>query len=71
MSLKVAVLIATLIALVGGGITVWVIVQPGTSPAGPLAAPASDAERAKRREKFFGGDRDRDIRSGQEMKPRW
>ncbi|RWB25075.1 DUF2749 domain-containing protein, partial [Mesorhizobium sp.] len=23
------------------------------------------------RERFFGGDPDRDVRSGQEIKPRW
>jgi len=32
---------------------------------------ASAADRLKHREKFFGGDATRDIRGGQEMKPRW
>jgi type IV secretion system protein TrbK len=32
---------------------------------------ASDAGCREHREKFFGGEGDRDIRSGQEMKPRW
>ncbi|RTM09615.1 MAG: entry exclusion protein TrbK [Hyphomicrobiales bacterium] len=35
-------------------------------------APASpDAERRRRAGQFFGGDPDRDVRGGQEMKPRW
>jgi Ti type entry exclusion protein TrbK len=55
------------------GIARW-IVQPGPTPmsgaeeASPEAA--SDADRRAHREKFFGGDADRNIR-GQEMKPRW
>jgi type IV secretion system protein TrbK len=31
----------------------------------------SDADRREHREKFFDGDSNRDIRGGQEMKPRW
>ncbi|WP_292333781.1 entry exclusion protein TrbK [Mesorhizobium sp.] len=71
MSLKVAVVITTLIVLVGGGVTVLAFVKPlGTTPS-PLAIPKADTERAKHREEFFGGDPNRDIRSGQELKPRW
>ena len=36
----------------------------------PAPAPP-DAEKRRRAEQFFGGDRDRDVRGGQEMKPRW
>ncbi len=58
----------------GVGIARW-IVQPGPTPmsvadeASPGAA--SDADRRAHREKFFGGNAERDIRGGQEMKPRW
>lgn len=58
----------------GAGIARW-MVQPGPTPmsgaeeASPEAA--SDADRRAHREKFFGGDANRDIRGGQEMKPRW
>jgi Ti type entry exclusion protein TrbK len=31
----------------------------------------SDEDRRRHREEFFGGDANRDIRGGQEMKPRW
>lgn len=31
----------------------------------------SDEDRRRHREQFFGGDYSRDIRGGQEMKPRW
>lgn len=52
----------------------WVV-QPAPS-ASPTAGDASgpvttDADLRKHREQFFGGNAERDIRSGQEMKPRW
>lgn len=31
----------------------------------------SNANDQSRREKFFGGDPERNVRGGQEMKPRW
>ncbi|NKK81288.1 entry exclusion protein TrbK (plasmid) [Rhizobium ruizarguesonis] len=31
----------------------------------------SDEDRRRHREEFFSGDANRDIRGGQEMKPRW
>lgn len=58
----------------GVGIARW-IVQPGPTPmsgaeeASPEAA--SNVDRRAHREKSFGGDANRDIRGGQEMKPRW
>ncbi|MGY5794463.1 entry exclusion protein TrbK len=39
--------------------------------AGTAVQPSSDDARRERREKFFGGDTDRNIRGGQELKPRW
>nr|WP_153464030.1 entry exclusion protein TrbK [Agrobacterium tumefaciens] len=58
----------------GIGIIKWIVQPPpadlsGTGEASPQAA--SDADRRAQREKFFGGNAERDIRGGQEMKPRW
>ncbi|MDK1389654.1 entry exclusion protein TrbK [Sinorhizobium sp. 8-89] len=38
---------------------------------GNTVQPASDHARREHREKFFGGDPERNIRGGQELKPRW
>lgn len=60
---------------IGAGVAVWMSADSGrlgeeiAAPAIP--APEPDAERRKYRENFFGGDPNRDVRSGQEMKPRW
>jgi Ti type entry exclusion protein TrbK len=70
------VIILAVVGIIASGVGVarW-IVQPGPTPmsvaeeASPDAA--SDADRRAHREKFFGGDANRDIRGGQEMKPRW
>ncbi len=67
----IGLLLACVVAF-GGGMAAWVLVQPGADTEVPAAAPASDAERSAQRERFFGGgDPDRDVRGGQEMKPRW
>nr|WP_064713605.1 entry exclusion protein TrbK [Rhizobium bangladeshense] len=52
----------------------WVVQPaPDVSPAAGEASGAAttDAARRRHREQFFGGDAERDIRGGQEMKPRW
>lgn len=68
--LIIGLALAGIIAL-GAGIN-WILVSQraeGQSGGGTsVAKPASDAER---REKFFGGDPERNVRGGQEMKPRW
>lgn len=33
--------------------------------------PSSDEAQREYRKEFFGGDPDRDVRGGQELKPRW
>ncbi|MBB6488884.1 entry exclusion protein TrbK [Rhizobium lusitanum] len=38
---------------------------------GNVTTPSSDEAQRVHREKFFSGDSERDVRSGQEMKPRW
>ncbi|MBX5177288.1 entry exclusion protein TrbK [Rhizobium lentis] len=75
MSPRVIIILAVVAALaVSAGVITW-IVQPHPVPmsgAGEASTqPASAADRLEHREKFFGGDSTRDIRGGQEMKPRW
>jgi Ti type entry exclusion protein TrbK len=59
----------------GASVITWLVVQPQAAPisgSGTAAtSSSSDEERRRHREQFFGGDSDRDIRGGQEMKPRW
>jgi Ti type entry exclusion protein TrbK len=70
------VIIFVVLGIVASGVGVarW-IVQPhpasafGTGEASQ--ATTSDAAQREHREKFFGGNTDRDIRGDQEMKPRW
>nr|WP_234886577.1 entry exclusion protein TrbK [Sinorhizobium saheli] len=68
----IALALAGIAALAAGA--AWLGVQPhpaGQSGAGAVVQPASEAKRKAHREKFFSGDPERDIRGGQEMKPRW
>lgn len=71
----VIILVLAGIAALSAGVVTWIMVQPRPVPvSGSSAAatqPASETERREHREKFFSGDPDRDIRGGQEMKPRW
>lgn len=75
MSPRVIIILAVVAALAVSAGVITRIVQPhpvamsGTGEAS--AQPASAADRLEHREKFFGGDATRDIRGGQEMKPRW
>ncbi|RWI04232.1 entry exclusion protein TrbK [Mesorhizobium sp.] len=55
----------------GAGTMFWVVVQPNATTETPAAAPGAGAARQEHRERFFSGDPDRDVRGGQEMKPRW
>ncbi len=70
----VIILVVVGIIVSGVGIARWIVQSgpasmSGVGQASPEAA--SDADRRARREKFFGGNAERDIRGGQEMKPRW
>ncbi|NSY99569.1 entry exclusion protein TrbK [Agrobacterium tumefaciens] len=59
------------IAVVGAGAS-WFLMQPSpTTSAAGTAQPVSDAARREHRERFFSGDPGRDVRGGQELKPRW
>lgn len=71
----VVILVLAGIAALGTGIVTWIMVQPRPTPlsgSGTAATrPTSESERREHREKFFSGDPDRNVRGGQEMKPRW
>nr|WP_286299647.1 entry exclusion protein TrbK [Aminobacter sp. SS-2016] len=41
------------------------------SPVDEAPAPISERARREHAERFFGGDPDRKVRGGQEMRPRW
>nr|WP_244638347.1 entry exclusion protein TrbK [Agrobacterium fabrum] len=59
----------------GASVITWLVIQPQATPNSASGAGAmnssSDEEKRRHREEFFGGDSNRDIREGQEMKPRW
>lgn len=67
--------VSAAIILIGAGIVTWILVEPAPTPVSGSGAaatqPASEIERRENREKFFSGDPDRNVRGGQEMKPRW
>lgn len=67
--------LAAVVSAAGGSVITWIVVQPQATPvsgSGPAATSSSyDEEQPRHREEFFGGNSDRDIRGGQEMKPRW
>ena len=70
------VIILAVVGIIASGVVVnrWMVQPPAAHLSGAgVASPqaASDADRRAHREKFFGGNADRKIRGGQEMKPRW
>lgn len=71
----VVILVLAGIVAFGAGIVTWNVVQSRPAPVSGSGAaatrPASEAERRAHREKLFSGDPDRNVRGGQEMKPRW
>lgn len=40
-------------------------------PGGGVSQPSADEAQREHREKFFNGDPERNVRGGQELKPRW
>lgn len=72
------ILILALVAIgsaAGASVITWIVVQRPAAPvlgSGTAATdPSSNDEQRRHREQFFGGNSDRDIRGGQEMRPRW
>ncbi|WP_341353131.1 entry exclusion protein TrbK [Sinorhizobium meliloti] len=63
------------LGFLSAGTITWIVLKPETSPVSRPGAAAmsssSDEEKRRHREQFFGGNSDRNIRGGQEMKPRW
>ncbi|QPC88965.1 entry exclusion protein TrbK (plasmid) [Mesorhizobium sp. NBSH29] len=47
----------------------WFVVAPDSAPA--ASTPAATENRRQKAHDLLGGDSDRDISGGQEMKPRW
>lgn len=72
---RMAILLAVTGILVVGGCAVILVSMhggDGTSAAvATRAAAPSDADKRRRAERFFGGDPNRDVRGGQELKPKW
>ena len=66
----VALTLAGIVAF-GVGMALRMVMQRDTATNMPAAGSTSNSERLKNREKFFGGDPERDVCGGQEMKPRW
>lgn len=75
MSARLALTLFAIIVVVSGlAVARWVAQPaPATMPAaeGASGTATTDAVRRRHREQFFGGNAERDIRGGQEMKPRW
>lgn len=69
------IILALAVVLIGGvAATIFISLRFGDATSAPEASQAanpSDADKRRRGAKFFGGDPDRDVRGGQEMKPRW
>jgi Ti type entry exclusion protein TrbK len=67
--------LVAVVSAAGASVITWIIVQPQAAPVSGSGTAAtnssSDEEQRRHREEFFGGNSDRDIRGGQEMKPRW
>lgn len=65
--------LVAVVSAAGASVITWNVLQPEpVSGSGEIATGSpADEEQRRHREEFFGGNSDRDIRGGQEMKPRW
>ncbi|MDH0117110.1 entry exclusion protein TrbK [Rhizobium pusense] len=75
MSPRLIVIIAlvAVVSAAGASVITSVLLRPEpVSGSGAIATGSpADEDQRRHREQFFGGDPNRDIRGGQEMKPRW
>ena len=71
---RLLVIAVIILGVAAAGVAAWTFL-PATQPDGAAVPSAgssgTDVDRREHRERFFGGDTDRNIRGGQEMKPRW
>lgn len=63
MALSAAALVIVILTIA------WFVVTPDSEPA--ASTPTATEDRRQKAHDFLGGDSDRDVRGGQEMKPRW
>lgn len=67
--LVIAIIIAGVAA---AGVAAWTFLPTAQQNEAAVPAPGgASGTDAEHRERFFGGDTDRNIRGGQEMRPRW
>jgi len=73
--LIVIIALVAVVSVAGASVITWMVFQPEVLPdsrsGADAASSSTDEEKRRHREQFLGGDADRDIRGGQEMKPRW
>ncbi len=71
--LTVIIVLAAVVSAVGASVITSIVGRPQPVPVSGTIATGSppDEDKRRHREQFFGGLTDRDIRAGQEMKPRW
>lgn len=71
--LIVNIVLAAVVSAAGASVITWIVFRPEPVSGSDAIATGSpsDEDRRRHREEFFGGDANRDIREGQEMKPRW
>ncbi|MGO7028673.1 entry exclusion protein TrbK [Rhizobium johnstonii] len=69
----VIIVLAAVVSAGGASVITWIVdrPQPALGSGAIATGSPSDEDRRRHREEFFGGDANRDIRGGQEMKPRW
>ena len=67
-SMIIGMAIGVVISFSAGG-AIWMLRQPARVNEAPASISAT--ARRERAENFFGGNPDRDVRGGQDMRPRW
>ncbi|WP_299847728.1 entry exclusion protein TrbK [uncultured Paracoccus sp.] len=72
---RFVIIAVIIVGVTAASVAAWmflpVVPQDDTAVTPTAAQPETDAERREHRTRFFGGDPERDVRGGQEMRPRW
>jgi len=72
---RFVVIAIVIVGVAAASVATWTFLpaerQDNTAVTPTAARPQTDAERRASRERFFGGEPERDVRGGQEMRPRW